>query len=126
MTRWQKERLAEQLKFFGAKKTKFISVYARKPRILCKVKVKQSAASLAERRGQVDLNQQRALQDLYNAQYLRGAQNTSAGFSSMAQTKMDISNRLNSIGALSACGAFGAFGGVGGVVGIGGFGASSQ
>ena len=42
MTRWQKERLAEQLKFFGAKKKRFISCYAKKPRILCKVKVKRT------------------------------------------------------------------------------------
>lgn len=33
MTNWEKERLSEQLKFFGAKKTKFISVYAKKPRV---------------------------------------------------------------------------------------------
>lgn len=123
MTRWQKKRLADQLKFFGAKKTKFISVYARKPRILCKVKVKQSAASLAEMRGQADLNQQRALQDLYNDQFLRGTQNTSAGFNSMIQAQTGISNQLNSIGAPSACGAFG---GLGGLFGMGGFGVRSQ
>jgi hypothetical protein len=43
MIGWQwkkKEALAEQLKFFGAKKQRFISVYASKPRILVKVKVK--------------------------------------------------------------------------------------
>ena len=33
MTNWEKERLTEQLKLFGAKKTKFISVYAKKPRV---------------------------------------------------------------------------------------------
>ena len=123
MTRWQKERLAEQLKFFGAKKTKFISVYARKPRILCKAKVKKSAASLAERRQQSGIDQQRALQDLYNDQYLRGTQNTSAGFNSMIQAQMGISNQLNSIGALSA---YGAFGGLGGLCGMGGYGATRQ
>jgi hypothetical protein len=79
MTRWQKERLAEQLKFFGAKKTKFISVYARKPRILCKVKVK------AERQEQSGLDQQRALQELYNAQYLRGTQNSFLGLAQTSQ-----------------------------------------
>lgn len=36
---WKKKTaLAEQLRFFGAKKQKFISVYARKPRIRVKVK----------------------------------------------------------------------------------------
>jgi hypothetical protein len=30
---YKKQRLAEQLKFFGAKKTKFISCYAKKPRV---------------------------------------------------------------------------------------------
>ena len=85
MTRWQKERLAEQLKFFGAKKTKFISVYARKPRILCKAKVNQSAASMAERRGQSGIDQQRALQELCNAQYLRGTQNNPLGFAQASQ-----------------------------------------
>ena len=33
---YEKERLNEQLKFFDAKKTKFISIYAKKPRILMK------------------------------------------------------------------------------------------
>ena len=37
-----KQSLAEQLKFFGAKKQGFISVYAKKPRILCKAKVERS------------------------------------------------------------------------------------
>ena len=34
----KKEALQEQLKFFGAKKQKFISVYARKPRVRVEVK----------------------------------------------------------------------------------------
>ena len=37
-----KQSLAEQLKFFGAKKQGFISAYAKKPRILCKAKVERS------------------------------------------------------------------------------------
>lgn len=36
----KKSKLTEQLKFFGAKKQGFISVYAKKPRILVKPEVK--------------------------------------------------------------------------------------
>ena len=40
MFKWHKKsKLSEQLKFFGAKKQGFISVYAKKPRIRVKVKV---------------------------------------------------------------------------------------
>ncbi|HHZ69296.1 MAG TPA: hypothetical protein EYN54_03225 [Methylococcaceae bacterium] len=45
MTNWEKERLTEQLKFFGAKKTKFISCYAKKPRVRIKVKDSNSAVT---------------------------------------------------------------------------------
>ncbi len=38
----KKEALQEQLKFFGAKKQKFISVYAKKPRIRVEVKERES------------------------------------------------------------------------------------
>jgi len=42
MTNWfDKKRLAEQLKFFGASKQGFISCYAKKPRI--KVAIKSTA-----------------------------------------------------------------------------------
>ena len=44
-----KQSLAEQLKFFGAKKQGFISVYAKKPRVLCKVKsVKDNDISIGD------------------------------------------------------------------------------
>ena len=48
MNNWKwkkKEALAEQLKFFGAKKQGFISVYAKKPRILCKAKAKPTVTN---------------------------------------------------------------------------------
>lgn len=34
--KYKKQRLKEQLEFFAAKKTKFVSVYAKKPKILIK------------------------------------------------------------------------------------------
>lgn len=37
---YKKKRLQEQLKFFGAKKTRFISCYAKKPRVRVKLKPK--------------------------------------------------------------------------------------
>lgn len=42
----RKERLQEQLKFFGAKKTRFISCYAKKPRVRVLTKIAESNYSL--------------------------------------------------------------------------------
>ena len=79
---WKKKiALAEQLKFFGASKVDFISVYAKKPRILCKVKVNSnhfgipSAAAIARQAipvnitaNPVNINTQNAQrQELFNA-----------------------------------------------------------
>ena len=88
MTRWKKERLAEQLKFFGAKKTEFISVYAKKPRIRYKAKVKQvvSASYTAEQAG---------LSALYQAQTNRGIEMRALGFNQMAQAQSAMSNQFS-------------------------------
>tara|TARA_R110000782_G_scaffold250941_1_gene338433 strand:+ start:219 stop:578 length:360 start_codon:yes stop_codon:yes gene_type:complete len=60
MFEWHKKsKLAEQLKFFGAKKQGFISVYAKKPRILVKPKVDDRAL--------INLGQWSAESYLYNA-----------------------------------------------------------
>lgn len=62
MFEWHKKsKLAEQLKFFGAKKQGFISVYAKKPRIRVKAKVDRPLGdvlrdiSLKQGREQLDL-----------------------------------------------------------------------
>ena len=48
---FKKKRLSEQLKFFGAKKTKFISCYAKKPRV--RVSVKCDRAAILRSRGEL-------------------------------------------------------------------------
>ena len=82
MTNWKKGRLAEQLKFFGAKKLRFISCYAKKPRIICKAKVNQSASSIAMK-ARIDDHMQMAA--LYQEHVGRGTQNSAFGFNQMAQ-----------------------------------------
>lgn len=93
MIDWQwkkKDALAEQLKFFGAKKQKFISVYAKKPRILIKVKDDRIHIDLNKiRREQIEYAAHmgsRARNDFYNQsqsalrqlQIMQGAQNTAS------------------------------------------------
>lgn len=90
MTRWKKERLAEQLKFFGAKKTKFISVYAKKPRILCKDESKQAVSAPGAAR-------QAQLSWLYQAQVNRGIERGLLGFNQMAQAQMAMSQQSQAI-----------------------------
>ena len=102
---WKKKiALAEQLKFFGASKVDFISVYAKKPRILCKVKVNlnhfgmPSAAAIARQAipvnitaNPVNINTQNAQrQELFNA----GMQN--AQFAYLAQ--QDVRSMYRSMG----------------------------
>ena len=95
---WKKKiALAEQLKFFGASKVDFISVYAKKPRILCKVKVNSnhfgmpSAAAIARQANPVNINTQNAQrQELFNA----GMQN--AQFAYLAQ--QDVRSMYESMG----------------------------
>ena len=66
----KKERLSEQLQFFKAKKTKFISVYAKKPRIL----INQSTPKMRGYNKSPD-----ALEALYQSQMMRGIQNSALG-----------------------------------------------
>lgn len=87
MTRWKKERLAEQLKFFGAKKTEFISVYAKKPRILCKAKAKQLVGA-SHTAGQTRLS------TLYQTQINRGIERSAFGFNQMVQAQSALYNGL--------------------------------
>lgn len=115
MTRWEKERLTEQLKFFGSKKTKFISCYARKPRILLVNKPKEVKSHL-----RTDIDRQIAA--LYQNQLNRGLQGSVLGFSQMvaAQQAQQMGLHPNSlIGSGQA-------GGMGGLCGFGGLGAHRQ
>ena len=52
----KKSRLYSQLKFFGAKKQKFISVYAKKPRIRVEVKNRESKDDCLTRRNNANLS----------------------------------------------------------------------
>lgn len=73
--RWKRKALlAEQLKFFGAKKQKFISVYAKKPRILCKVKAKARSNAAF---------QHQQLSEMYQQQMNRGLQGSAYGYNQM-------------------------------------------
>lgn len=119
MTNWEKERLAEQLKFFGAKKTKFISVYAKKPRIVCKVKVKSSALSDAI---QARHYGNRQIAALYQSQLQGGAFAFNQMMSAQQATQQAAQQAVRgSIGyangymGLSGLGQFGGLGGLGGV-----------
>ena len=79
MNNWhKKKRLTEQLKFFGAKKLKFISCYAKKPRIVMKVKT-VTALNPATR-----LAQQRQLSALHSQQLGMGIFGSSLGLQQMA------------------------------------------
>ena len=84
---WKKKiALAEQLKFFGASKVDFISVYAKKPRVLCKAKDKPKEQSEFLQGGPV-LNARLAdarESALYQQQMTLGIQNSARGFIQMA------------------------------------------
>ena len=88
MTKWKKERLAEQLKFFGAKKTEFISVYAKKPRILCKAKAKQ-LVSASHAAGQAKLSA------LYQTQINKNVERSAFRCYQMARAQSALCNGFN-------------------------------
>jgi hypothetical protein len=113
MTRWEKERLAEQLKFFGAKKTEFISVYAKKPRILCKAKAKQ-LVSASYTAGQAQLSA------LYQTQINKGIERRLFGCNQMALAQRAMSNQLGYAQAIGMQN-HGLSGGLGGIFGAGSY-----
>lgn len=132
MTKWQKERLTEQLKFFGAKKTKFISVYAKKPRIVCRAKVKQVSSNRFIRESIGFDNKEIQLAALYNQQRQMGIHNSSLGYSQMAamnhaHTTINNANMCASNAAMSqASHGLGGACGVGALIGMGGYGVNRQ
>ena len=81
----KKEALQEQLKFFGAKKQKFISVYAKKPRIRVEVKDEQES-SIVDYAQRFLLPQDRiaAMQQNYLHDSHSGARNNLNAFNSLA------------------------------------------
>jgi hypothetical protein len=98
-------RLKEQLKFFGAKQKRFISVYAKKPR----VRVKAKAENPRVYNKSPDAREaafQAQLSGLYNQQMQLGIQNSSMGFNQMiGAQRAQFDYRPNSlIGDLSAMG----------------------
>ncbi len=127
MTRWQKERLTEQLKFFGAKKTKFISCYAKKPRIVCRVKLDLPNVDASARDNGNYAREQLSL--LYGEQLGRGVQNSALGFNQMAvaQQAQQMGLHPNSlIGTGQSNHGLGGACGIGGLIGMGGYGAIMQ
>jgi len=86
---WEKKgSLSEQLKFFGAKKQSFISCYAKKPRIVMKVK------SIATMNPATKLARDRQLSALYQSQLNRGTQHGALGFQQMAMAQTQSNNAL--------------------------------
>ena len=88
MTRWQKERLQKQLEFFGAKKTKFISCYAKKPRVLMTSTKKADDILLLLGRQQAIARQADAdarSMALYQQQTQLGMQNSALGYAQIQQ-----------------------------------------
>jgi len=83
MNNWhEKKRLADQLEFFNHKPKRFISCYARKPRILIKVK------SIATLNPATNLDRERQLSALYQSQLDRGIQRGAQGYQQMAIAQM--------------------------------------
>jgi len=117
--RWNKERLAEQLKFFGAKKLGFISCYAKKPRILMTNTKKADDMLLSIGRKQAISRQ--AVVDagrmaLYQQQTQMGMQNSQMGYMQMANMNMQQSGLGQAF-----CGGLGDLAGMNGLIGnIGG------
>lgn len=108
MNNWfEKKRLSEQLKFFGAKKTKFVSCYASKPRI-----------SMKEDRYRFDLRPfdnatREALRNRRHAEHQQAYNQQVLGV---------LGNQQSGLGQSS----MGLYGGLGGASLSGGLGASSQ
>lgn len=108
-SRWNKERLLEQLKFFGAKKQKFISCYAKKPRVLCKAQVtvpRLSAASAARKASLHGLAQQNALRGLHQDPLNGGMQNSCYGYNSLANANSlcrGVDPRAGLLGSIGGC-----------------------
>ena len=101
MNDWQWKKRAElskQLKFFKAKKQKFISCYAGKPRIRMSIEFKQSASSIAIKSSR---NGQLQLAAIYQNQLNRGMQNSALGYQQMvyAQQSMAAAQAGSMIGA---------------------------
>lgn len=75
MKNWQQKRKADllekQLIFFGAKKQRFISTYAKKPRIIMQAKVKLAPPSLAS-----EMARRMQGSALYQHQLTAGMQNS--------------------------------------------------
>lgn len=106
----RKSELAEQLKFFGAKKKKFVSVYAKKPRILIKTKAKAKADNYL-RVANID----RELSALHQHQRLLGAADRSYAYQQMAAAQLGatgLGQAVSAGGAIGMCAMAGLFGGI--------------
>ena len=102
-------RLNCQLKFFGFKPKRFISSYAKKPRIICKVKSKgvASLGGLAGASNKIGNDVDRQMSALYQHQMMQGIQNSAQGYGqlAMAQNAMMQPNRGYILdGAQAKCG----------------------
>ena len=87
--KWKKKlALAEQLEFFGAKKKGFVSVYAKKPRILCKVKLPVANSDRLTREPIQFNDKKRQMAALYQQQRQLGMQSAFVGYDQLAAVHM--------------------------------------
>ena len=100
--KWKKRQLlVSQLEFFGCKKIKFISEYAKKPRICIKKKTPEAASNNC------------TLGDIYQQQMLMGVNRSTQGFNQMAQAQMNMNQSgLGQFGGMQGMSATSQFGGI--------------
>lgn len=93
----ESEERTKQLKFFGAKKTSFISIYAKKPRVRISCNIKSDTPTTTRHD---------ALLSLYNAQMQAGIERSSAGYNQMALAQQSMGNaasgQYNGLGVFDA------------------------
>lgn len=121
MNNWyEKKRLADQLKFFNYKPKRFISCYAKKPRISMKVEVivKDKFWKHIEMLQRTNNIERLSRNELYRDQLNRGTQHTSLGYQQMVLTNM--SAQQSQFGFLCGQGGGLAGLGLGGCLGLGG------
>ena len=92
----KESRRDTQFKFFGYNPKRFISVYAKKPRVRVKVKEEYKVG--------IDLNKWRAESALYDQHRQMGIQNSSMGFNRMAAMQQDPNSLIGGMGNLAGIG----------------------
>lgn len=128
MNNWQwkkKEALQEQLKFFGAKKQEFISIYAKKPKVRVKVKpnpdnsrvtnVNYNDSRTAYIDRQIDILRQQGV--MRGGLYAQIASTQSALLLQERQSYEMMARQQAALGSINYCGAAGGLGVANGLLG---------